>query len=503
MKKPVLEDASNQELLQAWNTGNEAAARLLVHRYLTRLLALAKSRLSRTLGRRLDAEDIVFSVWRSFFVGVDQGRFETTSEDDLWPLLVTLTVRKLARQHERHHALLRNANLDISWDAAAEWREAISQDPSPDQAAILTEEVDALWSSLSETDQNILRLQLQGEKQADIAASLNCSKRTVRRSQQRIRDILIERGGISSDHFRHFLEAEKIQKGKPSAFRVLEGFKASEILLHYDYRDIVLQQMIGSGGFCKVYLATSKRDNSSFVVKYLRKKFWQNREARIRILQEASLISQLSHPNIVSLSGTGTTPSGVPFLVMERIVGVDLQEWILTDKPALADVLRCGIQIADALSAAHQANIIHGDLSPANVLRTADHQFMLTDFGFAQLNDASESNSSGGTPGFLAPEQVSHLFGSTGVKTDVYGLGGLLYFLLTGNPPTTGHSFEEVISNVISSQPIIVPPQDTNIEKQRLQELALWCLKKDPGQRPDSIEKVSEKLLSIQSDDRR
>lgn len=96
LKKPVLEDASNQELLQAWNTGNEAAARLLVQRYLTRLLALAKSRLSRTLGRRLDAEDIVFSVWRSFFVGVDQGRFEPTSEDDLWPLLVTLTVRKLA-----------------------------------------------------------------------------------------------------------------------------------------------------------------------------------------------------------------------------------------------------------------------------------------------------------------------------------------------------------------------------------------------------------------------
>lgn len=284
---------------------------------------------------------------------------------------------------------------------------------------------------------------------------------------------------------------------------MLDSFKASENLSHYDYRDIVLQQMIGLGGFCKVYLATSKRDNSSFVVKYLRKKYWQNREARIRILQEASLISQLSHPNIVSLSGTGTTPSGVPFLVMERIVGVDLQEWILTDKPALADVLRCGIQIADALSAAHQANILHGDLSPANVLRTADHQFMLTDFGFAQLNDASESNSSGGTPGFLAPEQVSHLFGSTGFKTDVYGLGGLLYFLLTGNPPTTGHSFEEVISNVISSQPIIVPPQDTNIEKQRLQELALWCLKKDPGQRPDSIEKVREKLLSIQSDDRR
>lgn len=156
----MLSDATNQELVQAWQQGDQRAAQILVERYMLRLTALARSRLSRKLSRRLDPEDVVLSAWRSFFVATGEGRLAVPHDDDLWPLLVKLTLRKLSRQAARQTALRRDAGLEGSLDLERDWRAAVSRDPSPEEAALLADEVEALMASLDAGDREILTRRL-------------------------------------------------------------------------------------------------------------------------------------------------------------------------------------------------------------------------------------------------------------------------------------------------------------------------------------------------------
>ena len=186
----MLEDASNQDLLSAWREGNERAALVLVRRYMTRLTALARARLSRKLARRLDSEDIVMSAWRSFFAAAGRDQIAVPDDDNLWPLLVTMTLRKLARQAERHTASKRSVNEEV---ASESWPEVVARDPTPDEAAMVTDEVESLMAALSQTDRDILNRRLQGEEHAAIAAATGCSERTVRRALQRARTEFLAR----------------------------------------------------------------------------------------------------------------------------------------------------------------------------------------------------------------------------------------------------------------------------------------------------------------------
>jgi len=100
----LLENRTNQELLDAWQADHQKAAQVLVQRYMTRLTVLARSRMAQQLAQRLDSDDIVMSAWRSFFVAVDRRRVGVPDDDNLWPLLVTLTLPKLARHVSQHTA---------------------------------------------------------------------------------------------------------------------------------------------------------------------------------------------------------------------------------------------------------------------------------------------------------------------------------------------------------------------------------------------------------------
>ncbi|MFN8707419.1 MAG: ECF-type sigma factor, partial [Planctomyces sp.] len=121
----AIEDGSNAELLKLWKSGNQHAAQVLVDRYMLRLTALAQSRLSRMLARRLDADDIVLSAWRSFFVAVNRSRLQVPDDDNLWPLLATFTLRKLQRQAQRQLADRRDMARDASISDDDGWRELV------------------------------------------------------------------------------------------------------------------------------------------------------------------------------------------------------------------------------------------------------------------------------------------------------------------------------------------------------------------------------------------
>lgn len=187
------------ELLARWRQGDQQAARELFRSYADRLIALARGRLSAKMTRRVDAEDVVQSVYRSFFVGTREGRYEVGRGGDLWQLLVTITLHKLQRQVERHRRLKRTVEREQSLNQADGLGnlapEALAREPSPADAVALADEVEQAMRSLPALQRRILELRLQGHNLEEIAAGAQCCERTVRRSLLRIKQCLEQGNG--------------------------------------------------------------------------------------------------------------------------------------------------------------------------------------------------------------------------------------------------------------------------------------------------------------------
>ncbi len=505
----TIENQSNAELLARWKSGNQLAATLLTDRYMQRLTALARSRLSHKLSRRLDADDVVLSAWRSFFVAARDSRIQVQDDDNLWPLLVTMTLRKLQRQVQRHQSEKRTTGREVALEDTDAWQAIVSQDPTPDEAAQLTLDVESLLAKLSPSDREVLTLRLQGEDFQSIAARRNCSERTVRRAMQDIRNCVIAHFELESTEplaseplllpadSGGNVENESVgQSNSEEHSRQTLCDDADTITLPHEppplrYNDYVLQKLIGRGGFGKVFRARCVLDGRIVALKYLNKRLWRNPAAIRSMIDETKKAQSVSHPQILGYQGWGMAPSGAPFLVMELVDGPDLSRWVKNSKFDESEVLTCGIQIASALDALHQSGLVHGDLAPGNVLRRNAHDFVLTDFGLSHSagnTSHMESRPSaglilqGGTPGFLAPEQISGVFGKVSEHTDVYGLGALLYFLITKQAPFQGHDVAETLSQILSSHPPQAIPPNSRLSP-ALRDLIMQWLAKEPAQR--------------------
>jgi RNA polymerase sigma factor (sigma-70 family) len=179
------------ELLNQFCKGEPAAAAALHERYVARLVALARSRLSDSLAARVDAEDVVQSAYRSFFVRARAGEFQLHASGDLWRLLARITLRKLYRQAEHHTAQRRSvareqaASPNRSDDSDAF---AASREPTPAEAAALADEIAHIMRRLNELQRQVLELRLQEHTIDEIAAHLGRSERTVRRTLATLRD---------------------------------------------------------------------------------------------------------------------------------------------------------------------------------------------------------------------------------------------------------------------------------------------------------------------------
>ena len=197
-----MSDDNSIDLLARFRTGDEQAAEELFHRYVGRLTALAQKRLSDRLARRVDADDIVQSAYRSFFIHARDGAYSLKESGDLWRLLVVITLNKLRRQVERNTAGKRAMNNEQSSRAdtsATSLRpEAVAAEPSPDEALAVVEEVQELMKGLTPSQCQMLQLRLQGHTVDEIAAQVNRSERGVRRLLDKIKDRLQERLADSS-----------------------------------------------------------------------------------------------------------------------------------------------------------------------------------------------------------------------------------------------------------------------------------------------------------------
>jgi len=183
-------------LLERFRDGDDLAAQALFSRYFERLTLLARSRLAPRLASRTDPEDIVLSVYRSFFVGARAGRFVLSRGGDLWRLLAAITKHKLLRQARYHGADRRSIDREICLDQAEAGQLAErQQDPTPEEALALADELERVFERLDSLGRRVLELRLQGAQLSEIAEDTGRSERTVRRTLGQIREILAERRG--------------------------------------------------------------------------------------------------------------------------------------------------------------------------------------------------------------------------------------------------------------------------------------------------------------------
>ncbi|MEQ8790593.1 MAG: serine/threonine-protein kinase [Pirellulaceae bacterium] len=261
-----------------------------------------------------------------------------------------------------------------------------------------------------------------------------------------------------------------------------------------DYR---LQEHLGSGGFGKVYRAVQKSLDRPVAVKALHKARQRDPRAVEQFLHEARLLARLKHPGIVGVHGLGRYPGGGYFLVLDLVEGEDLQRRIDRGRLTIAEAVRITIAVAEAIQHAHQHGVLHGDLKPSNVLCDTNGAVIVTDFGFGHLlpTEADAANTAplfGGTLAFLAPEVARS--GPPGIPVDVYGLGALLYCLLTGRPPHQFAHDEEARADREGIGDVLAPATIRSEMPSELETLAMTCLATNPATRCSSAAEFADAL---------
>ncbi|MEZ6185044.1 MAG: tetratricopeptide repeat protein [Planctomycetota bacterium] len=251
-------------------------------------------------------------------------------------------------------------------------------------------------------------------------------------------------------------------------------------IAHYDVHDLLAR-----GGMGVVYRAVDTRSGARVVVKLLKA---DGEGARRRLLREAEALRRLVHPSVLTLFDVGEH-EGQPYLVLPYVSGESLQDRL--DRGGalpLAEALDVAVQVGEGLAAAHALGLLHRDVKPANVLvdRRLHGQVKLADFGLVKDTSGegeelrlSVSGTFMGTLGYAPPEQVVGRLKDVGPPADVYGLGALLYALLSGRAPRSGESLIEVMRAY--EEPLAPLPESAPAW---LGELLARCLAAEPGARP-------------------
>ena len=508
-----LSRAESAELLARYRAGDDAAASELFRRYVERLTSLARVRLSRRLASRVDPEDIVLSAWRSFFAGAQDGRFAVEASGELWPLLVTITLRKVYRNVKHHTAARRSVDAERRHAGGIDEGFApCSQEPRPEDAVVLADELEAILQSLQPFERRVLELRLRGESTRSIAADTGRPERTVRRACAALDQMLRRRAaerpepGSTRSHIPRRPAKVRPEAGLDRVFPTKPAGPSHKLLslepaAPLAYGDFLLKRQIGAGHMGKVYQALDRRHGGLVAVKFLRKSFLDQPRAVERFTTEARLIAGLRHPGIVGVRGLGQTPHGGYFIVMDLIERGDLAAVMARGRIPVADAVRWTVEACGAIEHAHAHGILHCDLKPGNLLLGEDGRVRVTDFGLAQtLEDASQRLTTiAGTAPYMAPEQVSDGWGPVTPRTDVYGLGAVLYALLTGRPPFDGERIADVLSRVVSGQQVRSPRALRRSVPVSISEICRRCLAKEPERRFGSARELGNALLEQQA----
>jgi serine/threonine protein kinase len=219
-------------------------------------------------------------------------------------------------------------------------------------------------------------------------------------------------------------------------------------------------------------------------------------EARDRFLREARVVGQLSHPAIITLHDMGFEESTqTPYLVMEYVEGMPLDRML--EKGTLPFPRACAFaaQAAEALEAAHNHGVIHGDVKPANILVAANGRIKLTDFGMARVAKRDTGNSPLlGTPAYWCPEQI--MGRPQDARSDIFSLGVVLYEMVTGTRPFEADTLQGICNRVLSSTVTPASQLQPSVPAS-FDEIIAACLAKNPDTRLASGEKLAQMLYPL------
>jgi serine/threonine protein kinase len=266
--------------------------------------------------------------------------------------------------------------------------------------------------------------------------------------------------------------------------------------------DFQLVRLLGSGGMGEVYEAFQKSLHKSVALKLIQREALDSPSRVRRFFAEARALARLRHPHVVGVHGIGQMADGRYFLVMDLVEGGTTLAALLKGGAVPFD-RAAGLvaTVAEAIEHAHSRGVIHRDLKPSNVLLDAAGSPHVTDFGLAKVFDAADADYPQtsadrilGTPHFMAPEQADPGRGPISPRTDVYGLGGLLYALVTGKPPIQGDSITQLLARVVSPEPVASPRELRREVPAALERICLKCLSKEPDERYATPRDVGEAL---------
>lgn len=289
--------------------------------------------------------------------------------------------------------------------------------------------------------------------------------------------------------------------GLAISFRVIKGLRRRITQLG----QYTLVEKLSEGPTCTVFLARHELLRRPTAIK-LFKGDQADTEALARFEKEVQLTSELTHPNTVQVYDYGRTPEGVFYYVMEYLPGINLEQLVGLEKtvpPArVVHILR---QVCASMAEAHGRGLIHRDIKPGNIIlceRGGIPDFVkVLDFGLVQeaaRPDPAEASGKGvfGSPGYIAPERLTNPE-RTDARADIYSLGAVAFFLLTGNIPFPGSSNAEICTRVVHDPPPRPSEHSPVPMPVALDELVLACLAKNPDDRPGSTGEVATRLASM------
>jgi hypothetical protein len=252
---------------------------------------------------------------------------------------------------------------------------------------------------------------------------------------------------------------------------------------------------LGRGGMGVVYKARQTRLGRLVALKLLRGGGPWSPEAVRRFDAEARTVARFDHPNIVRVYDSGEH-AGVPYLALEFMAGGSLAQRLRSGPWPARKAAKLVAQLAGAVEYAHRQKVIHRDLKPANVLLAEDGTPKVADFGLARLLDHDGGTVSGepmGTPCYMSPEQAGGRPEAIGPATDIFGLGAILYELLTGRTPLQGGSVGEVLQEARHGR--VSPPRVLRPRIPRaLERICLRALSPDPAGRQGSAAELAREL---------
>jgi len=287
-----------------------------------------------------------------------------------------------------------------------------------------------------------------------------------------------------------------------------------ETLRHYR-----IEAKLGAGGMGVVYRGLDTHLDRPVAIKVLPAGVVGSPDRRARFAQEAKSASALSHRNIVRIYAIDTGEidgQPVDFIAMEYIAGKTLDRLIGRKGLRLNEALRYAIQIADGLTAAHEAGIVHRDLKPANVMINEQGEVKILDFGLAKLTEAEEPDVYAptesihleaalktevgtilGTAAYMSPEQADgHQVDG---RSDIFSFGAVLYEMITGRRAFIGASKLSTLASVLHTEPAPLSQSEDGVPKE-VERLITRCLRKDPQRRWQKIADVKVALEDLLED---